>query len=250
MKTKCLSGIWPLLATLLAGSPQRLAAGAVDIYGEATTAGNLVTVNLYADIIKGPLVSFGVRLLYDPRQVAAGEATKNSSVWFFSDGKNRYPYRDPDLTTPGEILIVGGKLDGANPLEGVTGNHVLLGTAVFKSLTGVEPKFDLVMGYPLPYQNFVTAGGIVLDNIAGLIEFKGISPAPVESKVLLSLNRNTEGILTLTVTATARKQYTIETSPDLQKWTVVETGIANADGILQWIEKNQGMQARFFRARE
>jgi hypothetical protein len=250
MKLKCLSGIWPLLTTLIAGSPQRLAAGAVDIYGEAATAGNLVTVNLYADIIKGPLVSFGVRLLYDSRQVVAAEATKNSSVWFFSDGKNRYPYRDPDLTTPGEILIVGGKLDGANPLEGVTGNRVLLGTAIFKSLTGVEPKFDLVMGYPLPYQNFVTAGGIILDNITGLVEFKGVSPAPVESKVRLSLHRNTDGILTLMVIGTAGKQYTIETSPDMQNWSVVETGIANSDGILQWVEKNQGMQARFFRARE
>src|SRR5262249_31912251 len=92
-------GIWALMALP--------AAGTVTIYGEASSTGPIITVNIYADMPSDALVSFGVSLSYPAANVAVLSAAKNSAVWYLAAGGNQYSYSDPDTSTPGKVVILG-----------------------------------------------------------------------------------------------------------------------------------------------
>jgi len=178
MKTKLLSSVCAVASALGTLAAPR-AAAAVSVYGEASSSGPAITVNIFADI-PTPLLSFGIRVRYEARNVGVTAAAKNTAAWYFSDGKNPVPYLDPDTSTPGEVLILGGKMDGLNPLEGVTGRHVLLGSVTFARLAPATPQFSLDFGRPIPYANFVTTSGTVLDAAADGIVFGTVAPDPAD----------------------------------------------------------------------
>ncbi|MCL5097107.1 MAG: thrombospondin type 3 repeat-containing protein [Candidatus Omnitrophica bacterium] len=165
-----------LFATALL--PARAPAASVEVYGEANSSGEITTVSIFADITNSPLISFGTRLLYNPTDLRVVEAAKNSDAWFFSNGTAQAPYLEPDLSLQGEVLIIGGKMDGNNPLQGVIGNRILLGTAQFERLTHASPEFELAVGRPQPYANFVTTQGRVLESQPGEVVFAAVSPNP------------------------------------------------------------------------
>ncbi len=146
--------------------PQPVAAG-VNLYGEMASSGSTATVNLYADTSTSSLMSFGVRLLYDTNNLYVIAAAKNTAVWYLSTGGTNIPYLDPDTSVPGQVTILGAKLDTLNPLQGVSGQHVLLGIVTFGRLSATTPQFTLALGRPSAFDNFVTTGGDVLDNAAG-----------------------------------------------------------------------------------
>jgi hypothetical protein len=158
----------------------------VNIYGEAGWDGSNVTVHIYADLSTNSLVSFGVRLQYDANNLHLLAAAKNAAVWYLSDGRTLYPYADPDTATPGEVLLLGAKFDGLNPLQGVSGQHVLLGTVTFGRLGSAPPKFTLALGRPTAFDNFVTTSGSVLDTAAdgivlgnvSTLQMIGVTPGP------------------------------------------------------------------------
>jgi hypothetical protein len=177
MKAKLSPWIWALIIAIHWLPAQRLAA-AVDVYGEASSTGPVITVKLYADITVTPLVSFGIRLYYDPMILTVGEAAKNTAVWYFSSGEKQVSYMDPDVSTPGEVLIIGGKMDGRDPLKGVEGKRVLLGVVAFNRLTRDTPQFGLMFGHPSPYANFASTTGRVLDTMKGEVVFRGVTPDP------------------------------------------------------------------------
>ena len=179
MKTKLLPSLCAVVAVLGTLATQRVAA-AVSVYGEASSSGPAITVNIFADI-PTPLLSFGVRVRYEARAVLVTTAAKNTAAWYFSDGKSPVPYIDPDTSTPGEVLILGGKLDGLRPLEGVAGRHVLLGSVTFGRLAPTIPTFSLDFGRPVPYANFVTTNGTVLDSAQDGIVFGAVVPDPADT---------------------------------------------------------------------
>ena len=162
------------LAALLCASQS--VSASVNVYGETSADGTNVSVRLHADLGANSLVSFGVRLQYDPNNLQLLTAAKNAAVWSLSDGRNQYPYAEPDTSTPGEVLLLGAKFDGLNPLQGVTGQHVLLGTVTFRRLTSAPPKFSLALGHPNNFDNFVTTGGTVLDTAPGGIVISEVVP--------------------------------------------------------------------------
>jgi len=151
------------------------ASAVVSLYGETTTTSSNITVNIYADLSTNTLVSFGVRLLYDTNNLRVIAAAKNTAVWYLSDGRTLYPYAEPDTSTPGEVLILGAKLDGLNPLQGVTGQHVRLGSVTFSRLSLALPQFTLALGRSTAFDNFVTPGGSVLDTAADGIALGNVS---------------------------------------------------------------------------
>jgi hypothetical protein len=163
-------GVWALLA--------QPAAGTVTIYGEASSTGPTITVNIYADMPSDGLVSFGVSLSYPAANVAVLSAAKNSAVWYLAAGGNQYSYSEPDTTTPGKVVILGVKLDGANPLQGVSGTHVLLGTVTFSRLTQATPAFTVGLGRPTLFSNFVNTNSVVLDTVSGDLVFNAVTPDP------------------------------------------------------------------------
>jgi hypothetical protein len=164
---------WALLA--------QPAAGAVTVYGEASSTGPTIIVNIYADMPGDALVSFGVSLAYPAADVTVLSAVKNTAIWYLAAGGNQYPYIDPDTTTPGKVAILGVKLDGANPLQGVFGMHVLLGSVTFGRLTRATPAFTLALARPALFANFVTTNSVVLDTMTGSLVFNPVAPDPADT---------------------------------------------------------------------
>lgn len=162
----------------------RPAAAAVTVYGEASSTGPTITVNLYANVVNDALLSFGVKLNYSPTDLYVLNASKNTSVWYMSAGGTQYSYVGPDVSVPGQVVILGGKLDGSQPLLGVTGPNVLLGTVTFGRLTHNYPTFSVGLGRPTSFANFVTTNGTTLDSGTGSVAFTGVSPGTNDTKLV------------------------------------------------------------------
>lgn len=154
-------------------------AAEVDMGLEGAYTDSDLVVYIYADINAAPILSYGVKLSYNPAELSTPVAEKNEAVWFFGDGVNNEPYMDPEVDTEaGEVTFIGGKLDtsdleGGSALSGVSGNRVLLGKVVF-TRTGAGTDFGLHLAVgrddgPGGYDNFVANDGRVLD--AGGVAF-------------------------------------------------------------------------------
>jgi hypothetical protein len=142
------------------------------------TTGKLV-VYIYADINTDPLCSYGVKLTYNSSRLGSPVAEKNTAVWYMGASSPGNPYMDPDTSTAGQVIFIGGKLDTANPIAGVTGDKVLLGKVSFTRSDNNDPKPDpagyfgisLALGKAAPYDNFVTVSGVLKDSATS---FSGI----------------------------------------------------------------------------
>ncbi len=177
MKTLITSRFWTL-AGMVGALLAQTSPAAVTVYGTATSDGPTISVNIFADIPNAPLVSFGVRLLYDSQALSVQSASKNTAVWYLAAGTNQFPYLDPEVTAPGTVLIIGGKFDGANPLQGVSGQQVLLGTVTFGRLVTAPAQFGLALGRTPSFANFVTTTSTVLDDLQDGVVFNGVRNDP------------------------------------------------------------------------
>ncbi|MDY6952498.1 MAG: hypothetical protein SWE60_13375 [Thermodesulfobacteriota bacterium] len=161
----------------------------VDVYAEgAYTESNLV-VYLYGDISTTPILSCGVKLTYDDSELEVVSATKNEETWYMGTPDEKEPYMDPDTGTSGEVLIVNGKLDTGDPLAGVTGERVLLGSVRFNRLETsmpFTPSLSIDYGRAAPYDNFVATDGTVLDSsgvVFGLITIEQRADANADGTI-------------------------------------------------------------------
>jgi hypothetical protein len=179
MKTKFSLCLWAALL-LGCGTWASHCAASVRVYGQAHSGGPTITVQVFADIAGTPLVSCGVRLLYDPAVLKFSSAVKNEEAWFFADAKGRLAYADPEMLSPGEVLVLGAKLDLQSPLAGVAGDHVLIGSFEFVRLSPLLPRFGLAIGRASSFANFVTVDGIILDHQPGLLVFGEVTPDPAD----------------------------------------------------------------------
>jgi len=127
----------------------------VDVYGEGAYTESDLVVYIYADINSPTeLRSAGVKLTYETAALTVDTAEKNESVWFLGSES----YMDPDISAAGEVVIILGKLDTANPTAGVSGDRVLLGKVRFNrtgSSMPFSPTLGLALGKVDPYANFV-----------------------------------------------------------------------------------------------
>lgn len=137
----------------------------VSVYAEGAYTDSDLVVYLYVDVESDPILSYGVKLTYNPSDLGSPLVEKNDGDWYFGDKSSPYPTNNanPDITTPGEIVIVGGKLDSATPQAGVTGNRVLLAKISFTRLTENIPSAELYLGKGGNYSNFVQVNGVELD---------------------------------------------------------------------------------------
>lgn len=143
--------------------------------GFATSTGEDIIVQVYADISDVSILSFTCRLLYDPQQLKLSSAQRNDAVWALSDGKVSYPYLAPDTSRTGEVYFIGGFLDLRRPTAGIIGPEVLLGTVTFKRLTQDAPPFRITIGQEGKFANFVTTQGQVLEAKEGQVVFGDVS---------------------------------------------------------------------------
>ena len=145
------------------------ASAQVSVYAEGAYTDTDLAVYIYADITASTsdeaLLSYGVTLKYNSADFESPVVKKNTSAWYFGDQDDPYstPNAEPDTSTAGEVIIIGGKIDSAAPLEGVSGERVLLATVTFDRLTTDSPTAELYLGKGGSYANFVQINGIDLD---------------------------------------------------------------------------------------
>lgn len=150
---------------LLAGSGKSLAADA-EVFAEGAYTATDAVVGIYANITPA-ILSYGIKLTYDTGQLTFTTATKNESVWYLGgSATGNYAYMNPDTSMPGQVIIIGGKLDTAQPTAGVTGQRVLLGKVTFSRTGTSKPVVSLTYAKDpgTGYANFVGTNGKVLDN--------------------------------------------------------------------------------------
>lgn len=161
-------GILMAMFLVLAVSVPSVWAADVEVNVEGAYTENDLAVYIYADIINGlKILSSGVRLTYLTSELTLTSAEKNEAVWFLGSET----YMDPDTTTPGEVVFICGKLDESDPLEGVSGDRVLLGKVRFNRTENSMPfSPTLNIGYAHgtglltdDFKNFVDVDGNVLD---------------------------------------------------------------------------------------
>jgi hypothetical protein len=156
-------GIRGVCATLLLWSlPVSSTASDVLVYHITTSTGSDVTVDIRCDIKNVRLLTFGVKVGYDPAVLEVQTATKNEAVWFLGE---LHPYTDPNLDLAGEILIWGARFDPVDPFGGVDGQAVQLGEITFQRVASGDPALtlDFAQGEGGDYQNFVTTTGASID---------------------------------------------------------------------------------------
>lgn len=150
---------------LLVGAGKSPAAD-VDVVAEGAYTETDAVVEVYANITPA-ILSYGIKLTYDTGQLTVTSAVKNESIWYLGDGASgNKAYMNPDTGTPGQVIIIGGKLDTANPTAGVTGQRVLLGKVTFSRTGTTAPVLNLTYAKDpaTGYANFVATNGTVLDN--------------------------------------------------------------------------------------
>jgi hypothetical protein len=159
-------------ATLLAatgfavgGLPQ------IVVHSNATVSPSTVILDLVADTNGVALRGFGVRVLFNSAELSLTSAGTYDGLWFLR-GENgvTHSYTDATIPGPGMVRLVGGRLDGNHPGEGVSGQGLLLGTLVFNRLTANDPSFEIELASPPPFANFASTEGGSLDSDVKFLE--------------------------------------------------------------------------------
>lgn len=151
--------------------PTPSSAAEVNVYAEGAYTGADLVLHIYADITSGAILSFGVKVTYPAAELTYASATKNEAVWYMGNGTTPYAYMNPE-DDGSNVVIIGGKLDTADPAAGVTGTRVLLGTVTFThggatDFSGVTLTYGRGDGSGA-YKNFVGTDGTVIDgDVAG-----------------------------------------------------------------------------------
>ena len=143
-------GAW-LLVLLVAGlvfmaSVLPAAAATVSVYTDVTYTDTNLVATIYANIDAtdgDPLVSSGVKLFYDLNELSKPAAVKNQDVWYFGTSSSHFSYFPPDISVPGEVIFILGRLDSSETMQtGVSGSDVLLGTVTLDRATTTLPVGD------------------------------------------------------------------------------------------------------------
>lgn len=164
-----------IILVLVTLSCVKALAATVDVYGEGEYTQDNIILSVYADINSENLISYGVKVIYNPDELSVVKAEKNESVWYFGNESIKHPYVDPDTSTPGEVVIIGGKLNIDAPTAGVSGKKVLLGKVNFNRKTDSLPTIALSLGKSNNYKNFVTTSNSVLDDLSGAVNFGAVT---------------------------------------------------------------------------
>ena len=178
------------------------AAPGVSVYATGTYTDASVDVYLYADTLDCSLISFGVKLGFNPADLTVTTAPKNENVWYFGEQSSKQPYMNPDTTTAGEVVFIGGKLDINDPTAGVTGAGILLGHVSFQKNNFTVPAISLTYGRDGTYKNFVTTDSLILDDQSNGVLFdpvipmvRGIHSAEINRVMFFACYNNDNGIL-------------------------------------------------------
>lgn len=160
-------------------------AAEVTVSGLAQASGDQIVVQVVADAPKTALYSFGVGILYDPNELTPIDGAVDPNNWFFGEVSAKSSY--PGFWLPQDdekALLIGGRLDVANPTEGLAGSDLALGSVTFSILGSDTPKLALELARnEETFSNFVSVDGRVLDGAPGSLVFESVEfhDGPVDS---------------------------------------------------------------------
>jgi hypothetical protein len=217
-------GIFIAMVGVLAMSVTPVLAADVDVYAEGAYEEDSLDLYIYADINISNVLSYGVKLTYEPSELNVVSVEKvvpdsdpapyttNYNLWYLGDGANKCN-PDPDTTTyENAVVIIGGKLDPSQPTGGLSNlQRIFLGKVKFQSADGgpITPNPTLSLGYPGqgatdtdPYKafaNFVqyiggNPPGLTLDDSA--VDFRLINVTTPPLDVAERGDANADGSIT------------------------------------------------------
>ncbi len=146
----------------------------INVTADGAYTQNDLMIHIYADL-GVEMRSAGIKLTYNTAELENPRVEQNRKNWFLGpydpaeEGPQGLPYPNGiDISTPGEIIIILGKLDtseaGAHTAEGVSGTNILLGKVRFdrkdpKDMPYVPTGLDLSLGRAGKFANFVDING-------------------------------------------------------------------------------------------
>lgn len=139
---------------------------AIQIRSVATVGPDSVILDVLADTNGTPLRAFGFKVHYNSKDLRLQSGGRYAGLWFLRD-EHGTSHAYTDITQPEEgcVRVVGGRLDGSAPRQGVSGQQILLGTLVFERRGERPVEFRLGLASPAPYVSFATAAGETLDRV-------------------------------------------------------------------------------------
>lgn len=182
-----------LLIIILFFATSTGAANDIDIYLEGVIRDSELTVYAYADIHVENVISYGIRISYNPdwytlvsaaKSVSPAPYTANPSQWHIGTPAASCSHLPaPDTSVPGEIIIIGGKLDPGHPGNGMAaGSKIFLGMATFTPYDGGFPSAPLMtvtFARADPYVNFARIrkadGGWVQNLDDNAVSFRSVT---------------------------------------------------------------------------
>ncbi|UCD80384.1 MAG: hypothetical protein JSW26_02835 [Desulfobacterales bacterium] len=202
----------------------------INVYAEGafTTdqAENILDVYIYADITVERVLSFGIRLTYDPLELEVVSAekniifpessgtppyTSNPALWELGDDPAYRNNPAPDYTNYSDaVVIIGGKLDPADPTGGLNGERVFLAKVTFRPVTG-----NIIPSAPALGLTYAVGAGV--DTYKNFVRYDPGAPAGEEGVVIDSADSSGVNFLPINVA-----------SPP---YSIAARGDANADGV-------------------
>jgi Dockerin type I domain len=266
-----IAGLAAWLTTALFGSNSYAADVAVYAEGAYTSAADagededLLEVYIYADINVPQVLSFGVRLTYNPSELRVRSAeknvifpagsghppyTSNPALWELGDD---VAYKDrplPDYTTHSDaVIIIGGKLDELTPTAGVTGERVFLGKVTFEPAVAsapIPPAPTLSLTYAVgngsdTYKNFVRydevdGDGVVIDSAdSSGVYFRPINVTAPGLDIARRGDANADGVMNVNDIIQLKR---VIGNSNLPPWTDCnKDGVVNVNDII-WLKRN------------
>lgn len=199
-------------------------------YGAVTDSS--FKVSIYATSVECSLISYGVKLDYNPVDLEFLSAHRYEDIWYLGDGQTNHPYKEPIHSEDGYIEFVGGRIDINNPTAGVSGNEILFAEATFNRRNSNTPDFSLSLANSNGYVNFVTTEGVKLDESQGVtfnnpVLYSVFINSPQSNFIVNSQNRSSFAISGIAPPLSAVDIYSSEilisstTSDENGQWSVV-----------------------------
>jgi len=210
-------GLGALMVIMGAFLASNAIAAEVDVYAEGAYTDTDLVVYIYADITN-PILSYGVKVGFNTDDLEVESAEKNETDWYFGSGTTTYEYMGPEIdNTAGTVVIIGGKLDTADPTAGVSGDRILLGKVTFNRLSSNTPSITLDFARDGDFANFVK---------------------PTDPPTVLDDQTTPEEGVGFTVTVRERGDANADGTIDIRDLRTLRQAIGSPENASVWVDCN------------
>ncbi len=218
--------------------PVCLIAADVDIFAEGAYTDTLLDVYIYADINTTNLLSYGIKLTYDPQHLKVKAAKKDYSTksapysknklhWYIGNEKNKNNPLVDATSNKSAVLFIGGICDPSKPKAGISNSKkVFLGKVSFTLLTGAKkPLSKAVLAL-----TYARGTGLESDTFKNFVKYN------IDSD---QTNNNSQPGITIDGTGVDFDITTPDTLDTQGSLSIYQRGDANADGRIDVLDAKE-----------